>query len=296
MNYYNWLDKNFPSLKNKTVAVSGATGGIGTALCNYLAYLGANIICLDRNADKSYHLINSLKFKYPYLQAKHLTLNLENIAQVKSVAEQLKNLNIDYLVLNAGAYKISRHKCDTGYDNVFQINFISPYFLACELAPFIKQRQGRIVAVSSIAHNYSHIDTSDIDFSGYKASSKVYGNAKRFLTIALYELFNGNNTLSVTHPGITLTGITSHYPKPIFAILKYPMKVIFMSPKKASLCILIGLFDNTDKNEWIGPRFFNIWGLPKKQTINTCSDTEAQQISEITHEIFNSINKQKTSV
>ncbi len=258
MNYYKWLNKNTNSLQGKTVAVSGATGGIGVWVCDYLAYLGANIVCLDRNAIKSNKLINNLKMKYPSLNATHITVNLENIVDVNTAAEMLKKLDIDYLILNAGAYKIPRYKCNTGFNNVFMINFISPYFLACELKNSIIKRNGRVVAVSSIAHNYSKIDVNDIDFSNRTAASLVYGNAKRFLTLALYNVFESENNLSIVHPGITLTNITAHFPKFIFAIIKFPMKVIFMHPKKAALSILMGLFNNTQKNQWIGPKHFNI--------------------------------------
>lgn len=289
MNYYKWIDKNTTSLKGKMVAISGATGGIGAVLCDYLAHLGANLICLDRNPDKSNRLINSLKEKYPDLSARHITLDLENFKQVTIVTERLKKLDIDYLILNAGAYKIPRHKCSTGYDNVFQINFVSPYYIARELMPQIKTRGGRVVAVSSIAHNYSKIDERDIDFSTQNAASKVYGNAKRFLTFALYSLFDGDDTLSLVHPGITLTNITAHYPKFVFAMIKYPMKVIFMSPRKASLCVLYGIFCGCRKNEWIGPKVFNIWGLPKKKPLKTSTCCESQRIYDITEKIYNNI-------
>ena len=286
MKYINWLNKNTSSLNGKTVAISGATGGIGTELCDYLAYLGANLICLDRNYDKSNHLITNLKSKYPDLCAKHITVDLENFEQVKFVSQELKKLNIDYLILNAGAYKIPRHKCNTGFDNVFQINFVSPYYLARELAPQIKQKGGRVVAVSSIAHNYSKINKNDIDFSKYTAASKVYGNAKRFLTYGLYNLFDNDETLSVVHPGITFTNITNHYPKLIFALIKHPMKIIFMPPKKAAFNLIYGIFNHTKRNEWIGPRIFNIWGLPSEKKLNTATYNESLLIGEISDEIY----------
>ena len=284
MKYYKWLNKNTTSLKGKTVAISGATGGLGVCVCDYLAYLDADLICLDRNADKSNKLINYLKVKYPSLNAKHITLDLENMNQVKLVAEQLKQADIDYLILNAGAYKIPRHKCDTGFDNVFQINFVSPYYLARELMPQIMQKGGRVVAVSSIAHNYSKIDENDIDFSNVKAPSKVYGNAKRFLTFALFGLFNNNTALSIVHPGITFTNITNHYPKLVFALIKHPMKIIFMKPQKAALSVIYGIFNGCKRSEWIGPKFFNIWGLPKQQKLHTCSKNEIDKICKIANE------------
>ena len=286
MKYINWLNKNTSSLNGKTVAISGATGGIGVELCDYLAYLGANLICLDRNYDKSNRLITNLKSKYPDLCAKHITVDLENFEQVKFVSQELKKLNIDYLILNAGAYKIPRHKCNTGFDNVFQINFVSPYYLARELAPQIKQKGGRVVAVSSIAHNYSKIDENDIDFSKCSAASKVYGNAKRFLTYGLYNLFDNDETLSIVHPGITFTNITNHYPKLIFTLIKHPMKIIFMKPKKAALCVILSLFQGCKSNEWIGPRIFNIWGLPSKKKLNTATYNESLLIGKISDEIY----------
>ncbi len=288
---YKWIDKNSISLVGKTVAISGATGGIGTCLCDYLAYLGADIVCLDRNAKKSNDLISSLKLKYPQLNAMHISLDLEDFDRVKEVTKQLKDYKVDFLILNAGAYKIPRHKSSTGYNNVFQINFISPYYLACELARSISERGGRVVAVSSIAHNYSKIDINDIDFSSRNAASKVYGNAKRFLTYSLFEFFNGDNTLSVVHPGITFTNITNHYPKLIFAIIKYPMKIIFMKPKKAALCVLYGLFCGCRCNEWIGPKYFNIWGLPKLKKLNTATQDEIINIRNKTNEIIGKLNQ-----
>ncbi len=291
MNYNKWFNKNTTTLKGKTVAISGATGGIGVELCDYLANLGANLICLDRNRDKSSSLINKLKNKYPTLNALHITIDLENFHDVMSVADKLKTLNIDYLILNAGAYKIPRYKCDTGYDNVFQINFVSPYYLARELTPQIKQKGGKIIAVSSIAHNYSKIDINDIDFSTRTAASKVYGNAKRFLTFSLFGLFNGDKTLAIVHPGITFTNITNHYPKLIFALIKHPMKIIFMKPKKAALNVIYGLFNSTKSNEWIGPRIFNIWGLPNKKKLYTAKYSESLHICDISEEIYEKIKR-----
>ena len=247
MKYINWIKKNTQSLNGKTVAISGATGGIGREVCNYLAYLGANLICLDRNVEKSNKLIAELKTKYLNLTAKHITVDLENFDRVVEVTAQLKQMDIDYLILNAGAYKIPRQKCTTGYDNVFQINFISPYYIANKLMPQIKSRGGGVVAVSSIAHNYSKIDVNDIDFSTRTASSKVYGNAKRFLMFSLFGLFDNNETLSIVHPGITFTNITNHYPKLIFALIKHPMKIIFINRQKAALNVILGLFKGTNK-------------------------------------------------
>ncbi len=277
-------------LDGKTVAISGATGGLGKELCRRLAKMGAELILIDRNRVRSEGLIVELKSSFPLLKARHITLDLEDIERVREVAKELCKTPPDHLILNAGAYSIPRYKCSTGFDNVFQINFVSPYYLARTLLPYIKNKGGRVVIVGSIAHNYSKVDLGDIDFSTRSAASKVYGNAKRYLMFSAMRLEYAEN-VSITHPGIAVTNITAHYPKVIYAIIKYPMKLIFMHPRKACLPILCGLFESCGENEWIGPRVFNVWGAPKKQTLNTAAKEEQKSICDIAEKIYNKLNE-----
>ena len=68
-----FLKKNAHSLEQKTVAISGATGGIGKRLCAHLAALGARLILLDRNTERSNALAASLKERYPQLITSHVS-------------------------------------------------------------------------------------------------------------------------------------------------------------------------------------------------------------------------------
>ena len=281
-----WILENTSSLCKKTVAVSGATGGLGKPLCQNLASLGASLILLDRNQERSRALCEELTSEFPTLSVKRIPLDLEDMDSVKACAERLFSEEIDALILNAGAYRIDRHTCKGGFDNVFMINFASPYYLAKKLIPGLLSRGGKLVVVGSIAHNYSKSDPNDVDFVTRKKHSLCYGNAKRYLMYASYKLCEGKDLLSVTHPGIAVTNITSHYPKLIYALIKYPMKVIFMSPKKASLSILRGLFDKTSEATWIGPRLFSIWGLPKKKCLPHYDAKEAERLYAKAEEIF----------
>ena len=291
MNYKKWLSKNTTSLKGKTVAISGSTGGIGKELCKFFCMLSANLLLIDRNKARSDALRESLLAEFPNAKLKAYYVDLEDIFAVCELSKTLQSEEIDYLVLNAGAYKIPRRKGENGFENAFNINFVSPYILANALLPQIKARGGKVVAVGSIAHNYSKIDVTDVDFAMRKAPSKIYGNAKRYLMYSLWSLEEYRDTINVAHPGIAVTNITSHYPKLIYAIIKYPMKIIFMSPKKACLSILYALFTDTEKNEWIGPRVFDVWGLPKKKALKTCTKAESEQIASIAEEIYNKVRR-----
>ena len=102
------------------------------------------------------------------------------------------------------------------------------------------------------------------------------------------ELFEKNNysNYAICHPGITLTNMTNHYPKAINWLVKIAIKLLFPNPKIASLNIIKALNENTSKNEWIGPKVFNIWGNPKKKILKTCSPEESDKIFQIAEGIY----------
>lgn len=290
----NWIKNNTTSLAGVTVAITGATGGLGVEICKHLASCGANLILINRNLAKTEQLKNELLKTFPNIVIDIIVANLCEFESVKNATEQLKQYKVDVLILNAGIYCVPRYTSDIGYDNVFTTNFVSHYYMVKQLLPTLKKSdKGRVVAVGSIAHNYTKLNEGDVDFASNPKHSKVYGNSKRFLMFALYELFKGEDKvkLSVVHPGVTFTNITNHYPKLIYALIKYPMKFLFPSPKRASLNILAGVFRDTDYHCWIGPKIFNVWGKPKLSKLKTCSIQESSKIFKISENIYNKIIK-----
>lgn len=282
-----WIDAHHFRLGGKTVAVTGTTGGLGTALCRDLASLGASLILLDRNPVRSAAFRDELVREYG-ICAECITTDLSDISSVKQAVSVLKDRTVDVLIHNAGAYSVPRFRTSIGTGNVFQINFLSPYYMTRELLPGIRQRGGRVVCVGSIAHRYTRTDPDDIDFYTVKSDAKVYGNAKRYLMFSLMELFSGESSasLAVCHPGISFTNITAHYPPILFALIKYPMKVIFMKPEKACLSILQGVFEKTGMNEWIGPSVLDVWGFPKKSILYSVTEEELQEIQRSAQEMY----------
>ena len=80
------------SLVGKTVAINGATGGLGRELCVRFCTLGARLLLIDRNRSRSEALIDELKTRFPDLVAEHITLDLEDFERVKAVADELCDL------------------------------------------------------------------------------------------------------------------------------------------------------------------------------------------------------------
>lgn len=292
MNIKKWLSINCQSLKGKRVVITGATGGLGKEICDYLAQLEADITLACRNKSLAENLIAELQIKYPNVSVDFVQLDLSNIDSVNSCIKDIKKYNgIDVLINNAGVYNVPLKNLDSGYNNVFQINFVYTYYLTKKLLPELEKKENSTcIALGSVAHNYSTIDENDIDFSSRSKSSKIYGNSKRFLMFSLYELFeNTSVNLAIVHPGVTLTNMTNHYPKAINWLVKIGIKFLFPSPKKASLSVIYGTNFKTQYHNWIGPRIFNVWGYPKLSKLKTCSVNESKKIYKISEDIYNKI-------
>ena len=182
---------DFRKLKNKRVVVTGATGGIGREICFLLAKYGAKITLACRNEKLANNLKNEILLMYERTEIDIIYLDLNKFSSVKNCISEIKKYNgIDIFINNAGVYNVPITKSEFGYNNVFQINFISPYYLTKNMIHELEKKDNSIcVTVGSIAHNYSKIDEEDIDFSSRKKSSKIYGNSKRFLMFSMYELF-----------------------------------------------------------------------------------------------------------
>ena len=294
MNYKKWLKENTKDLKNKTIVLTGSTGGLGQEIANFLGMLNANIILADRDFEKSSKLKESLLKKYN-ISVKQIKLDLQNLDSVTNFITEVKKQNIDAIIHNAGVYNLPTND-EQNYYIINKVNYLMPYYITKSLLPELKKSSlARVVVVGSIAYEYAKFNPCDPEYLMCKKPNKIYGNSKRCLIYSMFELFKNEKSvkLSIVQPGVTPTNITRHFPKFVRGIIKLPMKMVFNSPKKSSLCVIKGLFEDLNYNEWIGPKYFGVWGKPKKSSLKHISNEEILQIFQDAEENYNLIEKIK---
>ena len=286
-----WLTKNCPSLEGKTVAVTGATGGLGRELCRGILFLKGKLILLNRSREKTEALQKALLAEFPRAEIAFLPLDLTDFSSVQSVCSRLSAMGIDILLHNAGIYDVPRFLCSTGLLNVFQVNFAAPYYMTCQLLPGLETRRGKVVVVGSIAHRYSSIDPEDPDFRQRTHSPLIYGNSKRYLMFATEALMaeHPDAQLAICHPGITLTNISNHYPAWLYPLIKPFLFLLFAPPKRACRSILYGLTHEIPAGSWVGPGLFDIWGNPKIRRLTGCSAEEQAEISRLSRKMYQAL-------
>ena len=281
------METEVHSLKGKTVVITGATGGLGQAMCRRFLSWGASLLMVIRNEGKAELLKRKLLKEFPHAEISWILCDLQDMDSVRSAALQLSQQSLDFLLLNAGTYAIPRGLSSAGYDTVFQVNFLSHYCLLKSLLPQLQQRKAKVVVTGSIAHRFNSLDPANPDFSHHQGANNIYGNSKRFLMFSLMELIKNTSVqFAIGHPGISCTGITDHYPPEILKVVKPSMLLMFMHPEQACLSILRAAAISVPYCHWIGPGYFDIWGNPVISPLHTCPLQERKQILQLAEEMY----------
>ena len=89
--------------ENKLLVISGATSGIGTFTAIKYASMGADLLCINRNEEKSIKLKTKLETEYG-IQCDYIIADLSKMKDINETADKLLAIErpIDVLIHNAG--------------------------------------------------------------------------------------------------------------------------------------------------------------------------------------------------
>ena len=196
--------------KNRLVVITGATSGIGYITAQKYASHGADILCINRNEEKSKELCKILNNQYN-TDCTYIIADFTRLADVHAVAKQLAELkrSIDVLIHNAGVYVTNKTFTADDLEMVFQTNYLSTFILNYYTKEkFIKQKSGRILFVNSEAHRFAvwGLNLDDLHWDKHRYSGlKSYGAAKTAQLLSLIKLneyfANTGVTVNAMHPG-----------------------------------------------------------------------------------------------
>ncbi len=158
-------------LNDKTAIVTGGTRGIGRAIAMQLAKEGADIaIFATKENEASKDVINEIEKlgRKAFFQA----CNVANAQEVNTaIANTIEYFGkIDILVNNAGITKdlLLLQMKEEDFDQVVSVNLKGSFNMvkAC-IRPFIKQRSGRIINISSVVGMMGN--AGQVNYSASKA-------------------------------------------------------------------------------------------------------------------------------
>lgn len=191
-------------LTGMTALVTGASGGIGSAICHALAGQGARLAVSGSNAEK-------LEAFRASLGGDHVAIpcNLGDKDSVEAlIPAALEKLGqIDILVNNAGVTRdnLAMRMKDEEWDEVIRINLEAAFRLMRAAAkPMMKARFGRIITITSVVGATGN--PGQMNYAASKAG--LVGMSKALAA----ELASRNVTVNCVAPGFIATAMTEGLP------------------------------------------------------------------------------------
>ena len=185
----------------KNVLITGATGGIGSAILDIFYKNGFNIIASGTNEGK----LKKLQDKYSE-RVSAIKCDLSDENQINHLVSQVQAScdSIDILINNAGITKDNvflRMQKDQ-WDDVINVNLNSNFLLTkLVIKGMIKKRWGRIVNITSVVAKMGNPGQAN-----YVASKSAIEGFSRTLA---QEVASRNITINCVAPGFVDTDILS---------------------------------------------------------------------------------------
>lgn len=198
----------------RLVVITGATAGIGYRTARKYASHGANLLCVNRNPDKSQALRQEIENEFG-VRCDYRIADLSNLKDIFRVSNELAELDtdIDVLIHNAGVYLTRRELTADGLEKVLVVHYLSSFLMNYILQEKLKaQNNARIIMVGSEAHRFAAwgLRLDDLNWDERRYSGlKSYGSAKmaQLLSMTVFsERFrNTGVTINTMHPGAVRT-------------------------------------------------------------------------------------------
>ncbi|WP_110239127.1 SDR family NAD(P)-dependent oxidoreductase [Nocardioides gilvus] len=237
-------------MSRRTIVITGASDGIGTAAAREFKKRGEDVVLVGRDPRKTEAVGRELDV--PFHVADYADLD-----QVRKLAAELYEYpRIDVLANNAGGIMGERMVTGDGFEKTFQVNHLAGFLLTHLLMPKLISSQATVIQTSSqAARVFSDFHIDDLQNERSYSPHKAYGNGKLANILFTRELHRRYATQGIAavafHPGVVGTNFANETGSVLRFVYHTPVvKNLFtISPQKGA-SQLIWLAEGTPMVDW----------------------------------------------
>ena len=204
----------------KTIIITGATGGIGLAAMHSLADENTLIIGVGRSAERCQQAKEKVLARKPEANVRFELADLSSMEQIRQLGQRLRAIldeesggKLDVLVNNAGMITNAYTPTIDGYETQFAVNHLAYFLLTHELLAYLKRADhARLLNVSSRSHRWMRMIWPDVMMKKFYNVLLAYKQSKLANVLFTAE-FNRRHAEQSSmrayaiHPGLVNTSI-----------------------------------------------------------------------------------------
>jgi dehydrogenase/reductase SDR family protein 12 len=211
-----------PRVGGRVMVVTGATSGLGFAMAERLAGLGAHVVMVARDEKRGGEALARVLEAHPEASAELAIGDLSDLGSVRALADTIldRHARLDALIHNAGVLVHERKVTDDGFELTFATHVVGPFLLTRLLLPALERSDdARLVTMASggmysVPLSLEDLQSEAVPFKG----SRVYARAKRAQVLLAEQwakkLAGTTVTVATMHPGWADTpGIVTALPR-----------------------------------------------------------------------------------
>ena len=218
-------------IKNLSVILTGATGGIGNSILEKLVMCGANVLATGTNDEK----LKIIEEKYKEVKVEKFDISRHvEIENFINRSNEILGNKIDVLINNAGVTRdnLSIRMNDDEWNKVIDVNLTSTFLLSKNvIKKMLKNKKGKIINITSVVGH-----TGNIGQANYSASKAgILAMSKSFAL----EYGKKNININCVSPGFITTEMTNKLDHKYKEILKSRIALDrFGEPKEVANTVL----------------------------------------------------------
>lgn len=217
----------------KRIVITGGNSGIGFETARNLSREAGEIILVCRNKVKAAEAQHSLQKEHPGTQVSVVISDLSSPRSIREAASYLQNTwaSIDVLINNAGGIFFRRMETDDGLEYTFGLNHMGFFRLTLALLPLLEASDnGRIINLSSIAHQFAALNFQDLQHTKSYRGFLVYSRSKLANILFTRELARRLDprriTAAAVHPGFIRSGFAADTGKTVGGVLFHTLALV----------------------------------------------------------------------
>ena len=209
------------TLAGSNVVITGASSGLGMAVSQRFAELGACTILVCRTPESCEATALEIQKREPDARLDTRVCDLASLASTNCLIADLSTeyAAIDLLFNNAGVMKRDRTVTEDGFETMFQVNYLAPFMLMTSLLEPLRKSTTSLVLNNGRPSAKLRLDLDDLQASNHYRMYNSFFRTKLCLLLATLELAMRTEAAGVSivmaDPGPFKSGLVREAPWPV---------------------------------------------------------------------------------